>query len=328
MTALVNSARGAWDRLRGQPWLYSFLGAAAVWLVTVALVEGRGAGATLTAALTFSVFYVIVGIGQMFVVTTGPGNVDLSIPANMALSGAVAMKVMGGSEAMIVVGLAAALGTGFLVGCFNVLLIRLLMIPPIIATLSASFIVQSSAIAYGRGLRIKPPEALASFMEWRILKGVVGDGLPVIGLIVIGFAALMAVVLRRTVYGRSVLAIGQSDRISWLGGIAVGRTRFLTYTLCATLAGLTGALMAAFSGGASLDMGAPFLLASIAVVVIGGTSIAGGNANLPGIWGASLFLFLMVTMLNAMGVSSGMRQVLTGAIIIAIITLAGGDRRR
>ncbi|MEQ8966624.1 MAG: ABC transporter permease [Azospirillaceae bacterium] len=311
------------DWLRRQPWIWSFVGAIAVWAVTVALVEGRGAGATVTAALTFSVFYVIVGIGQMFVVTTGPGNVDLSIPANIALSGAVAMKVMNGQDSLIVVGLVAALGTGFCVGLFNVALIRVLMIPPIIATLSASFIVQSTAIAYGRGLRVKPPAALSDFMEWRL-----PGGIPVIALLTIAFAAAMVVVLERTAYGRSVLAIGQSDRVARLAGVPVARTRFVTYTLCATLAGLSGALLAAFSGGASLDMGQPFLLASIAVVVIGGTSIAGGKANVPGVWGAALFLFLLVTMLNTMGVSSGMRQMLTGVIIIAIIALAGGEKTR
>ena len=117
----------------------------------VAQVEGRGAGATLTAALTFSVFYIIVGIGQMFVVSTGPGNVDLSIPATIALAGVVGMKVMAGSDALILPGLAAALGVGLAVGIGNFALIRVLAIPPIIATLSSSLIIQSTAIATGRG---------------------------------------------------------------------------------------------------------------------------------------------------------------------------------
>jgi ribose transport system permease protein len=136
----------------------------------------------------------------------------------------------------------------------------------------------------------------------------------------------MAVVLARTVFGRSVLAIGQNMRAAWLAGVAVDRTRLLTYTLSGLFAGLCGALLAGFSGGSSLDMGMEYLLASIAVVVIGGTSVAGGKANVPGIWGAALFLFLLLTMLNTFGAGAGVRLVMTGLIIIAVITMAGGDK--
>ena len=75
----------------------------------------------------------------------------------------VAMKIMGGSDAMIPLGLAAAIASGTIIGGANYLLIRLLRIPPIIATLSASFVVQSLAIWSNRGIRIKPPDTLADF---------------------------------------------------------------------------------------------------------------------------------------------------------------------
>jgi ribose transport system permease protein len=65
------------------------------------------------------------------------------------------------------------------------------------------------------------------------------------------------------------------------------------------------------------------MLASIAVFVIGGTSVAGGRANVPGLWGPALFLVLLLTMLNTFGVSAGVRLVLTGLVIVAVITAAG-----
>ena len=79
-------------KLLRQPWVFSFGAAIAVWLATIAYTEGQGAGAILTAALSFATFTIIVGLGQMMVITTGPGNVDLSIPATITLSGVVAMK--------------------------------------------------------------------------------------------------------------------------------------------------------------------------------------------------------------------------------------------
>ena len=93
----------------------------------------------------------------------------------------------------------------------------------------------------------------------------------------------------------------------------------------ALLAGICGILLSGFSGGAALNMGEEFLLASIAVIVIGGTSVAGGRASVPGIWGAALFMYLLVTKLYIFGASAGVRLIMTGAIIIAVIVLAGGE---
>jgi ribose transport system permease protein len=309
---------GPLARLARSPWIWSYLAAVAVWLATTAFTQGQGSADVLVVALTFSAFFVIVGIGQMFVITAGPGNIDLSIPANIALSGALAMILMDGSNAMIPVGVLAATACGLAIGVFNYALIRVLSIPPIIATLSASFIVQSIAIWYGRGLKIKPPPVFADLTTGRLL------GVPILAILAVALAVVMGFVLKRTLYGRAVTAMGQNTRAAALAGIPVERVRLATYVLCAGLAGLCGALLAGFSGGASLNMGEEYLLASIAVVVIGGSSVAGGASNVPGIWGAALFMYLLVTMLNTFGVGAGIRLVATGLIIIAVITVAGG----
>jgi ribose transport system permease protein len=307
-------------RIFERPWVLSFIAAFLVWAATIAFTRGQGGGELLTAALTFATFFVLVGIGQMFVITLGPGNVDLSIPATMTFAGSVSMKIMDTQDPMILVGLLAALGCGLGVGIFNYGLILVLRIPPIIATLSSSFLVLSAAIAYGRGLRIKPPPLLAEFTTIQIA------GIPLLAIVVALFAAIMGVVLHRTIYGRSVTAIGQSLRAAAFAGIRVERIRFLTYVLSAVLASLCGYFFSGFSGGSSLSMGEQYLLASIAVVVIGGTSVAGGIGNLPGLWGAALFLFLLQSMLNTYQLSAGLRYLATGLIIIAVIVTAGGQK--
>jgi ribose transport system permease protein len=124
------------NHLLRAPWLWSFAGAGLVYMAAVLINQGQGAFGMLSAALALAVYMVIVGIGQMFVITLGPGNVDLSLPANIGLASAVAMTVMGGSDAMIVPGLLAALGCGAAIGAVNYALIAALRIPPIIATLS------------------------------------------------------------------------------------------------------------------------------------------------------------------------------------------------
>jgi len=309
----------AW--LDRNPWVWSFAGALGVWVLTVAVAHGRGGIETLSVAVQFATFYVIVGMGQMLVIAAGPGNIDLSIPGMMTLAGYLSMGVMGGSDGHLLAGLASGIGAGLAVGIANVVLIQGLAIPPMIGTLAAGFVVQSVAIAYSSGSTAKPAPTLARFTTLQVFD------VPVIAVVFALAAAAMAVVMQRSVFGRSVRAVGQNRRAAYLAGLRVERTLAGVYLLSAMLAGLAGTLLAAYSGGASLDMGTDYLLMSIAVVVLGGTSIAGGDAMVAGLWGAAALLDLVVTMLNVMQVRAGLRYVVTGLIIIGVLAVARGGRR-
>lgn len=303
-----------------KPWIWAYLAAFLAFVATSLISGGAGAGSLLYAALTFASFAAIVGIGQMFVITLGPGNVDLSIPASMTLSATLALKFMGTDSQLILPGILIALGVGVGCGMFNFALILLLRIPPIIATLSSSFLFQSLAIWSNRGLRIKPPEPLADFATGGFL------GIPNVAIVTIVLAVLAWLVLERAIAGRWVLAIGQNLRAAQLSSVPVNSVRFAVYVTSAVLASLAGFLLANFSGGANLNMGTEYMLMSIAVVVIGGSSIAGGNSNVPGICGAALFMFLIVSMLNSYGFGAGVRLILTGIIIVAVVVLASKRR--
>jgi ribose transport system permease protein len=299
-----------------KPWIWAYLAAVCAFAGTMLVSGGSGVGSLLYAAMTFASFAAIVGIGQMFVVTMGPGNVDLSIPASMTLSATLALKFMHTDSALILPGLIVAILVGFACGLFNFALILLLRIPPIIATLSSSFLFQSLAIWSNRGLRIKPPQPLAEFTTDGTL------GIPNVAILAILIAVLAWFVLERAIAGRWILAIGQNIRAAQLSGVPINAVRFGVYLGSAVLASITGFLLASFSGGANLNMGTEYMLMSIAVVVIGGSSIGGGSSNIPGIWGASLFMFLIVSMLNSYGLGAGVRLILTGLIIVTVVALA------
>lgn len=325
MNAVSNSISrlASWRRWgAGRPWLGSCVAAVLAWAATVFSGQGHGSGDLLTAALTFSAFTVLVSLGQMLVISVGPGNADLSIPSAIALSGAVAMIVMDGNNAMLLPGLLAAVLVGVAVGVFNFGLIRVLNIPPIIATLAGSLIVMSVAISIGRGLKIKPPPLFSELMALRLL------GVPLLAMLALLVTVGIAVMLQRTVLGRAIEAVGQNERAAGLAGLRVQVTRFWAYVICAALAGLTGALISGFAGGNSLDQGQEYLLLTIAVVVIGGTVVSGGAPCVPGIWGAAMFMFLLVAMLNAAGAGPGLRMLLTGLIIIAVIVAASSPAKR
>ncbi len=233
-----------------KPWIWSFVAAGLVWVITIMATGGASTIGLTQATLTFAAFSVIVGTGQMFVITLGPGNIDLAVPATMTLAGTVALKYMDTGDALILPGLGLAIGIGIGVGLVNYALIKALRIPPIIATLAMSFIIQSAAISTNRGLRVKPPAAMADFTTGLTL------GIPNVALVAFGITALAWVLLMRSTYGRQIAAIGQSLPAARMAGLPVDGLRLATYVLCATLAAVCGFLLACFSGGAALNMGA------------------------------------------------------------------------
>ena len=110
------------------PWAWSFVGAIGVGMVTASVFGLSIAGNVVLTALVFGVFMVLVGLGQMLVITSGPGNIDLSVPSVIALAGMIGVHVM--AAAGIFAGFAAALAAGVAVGLADYLLIRVLRIPP------------------------------------------------------------------------------------------------------------------------------------------------------------------------------------------------------
>jgi len=197
-------------------WLWSYIGAVLVFIV-IAAVSQNPIG-TLTASASFCSFFMLVGMGQMLVITLGPGNIDLSIPYAIGLTGFVAMKVMNADNGAIALGVAAGLAAGALVGVLNFGLIRLLRVPPMIATLASGFLVQTVSIVFFRGLQIKPPDGLAGFVNLKVA-GVV----PVLFLVVVAIAVVVHFVLTRSPYGRFIHAIGQNSRAAALAAIHVNR---------------------------------------------------------------------------------------------------------
>ncbi|WP_244830906.1 ABC transporter permease [Caballeronia sp. TF1N1] len=319
MNTFADKNGSTWTRLKSiqAPWAWSFVGAVLVWFAIVVIFGFGIASNVAQTALTYGVFMVLVGLGQMLVITSGVGNIDLSVPSTIALAGVVGMHVMGGTNGGIALGIAAVLGVGIVIGLVNYALIRLLRIPPIIATLSSSFIIQSVAITQGRQLP-PPPPALGAFATGRFLN------VPYIALVALVLSLVLGVLLHRAVYGRQLSAIGQNSRAAWLAGVNVHRTRCIAYVLSSMIAALTALLLASVSGGASLDMGVEYMLISIAVVVIGGTLVTGGKPTITGVWGASMFLFLTNAVLNAVGADAGVRSIVYGVLIIAVTVAAGG----
>jgi ribose transport system permease protein len=298
-------------------WIWPLLGILVLWLVLGALTS-RFSVQSLSGVVASAAFLLFPALGQMFVVATGRGNIDLSIPGIITLSAFLSMNVVNGSDAMLPAGLACVVAAGLLVGAANAFLVLALRIPAMIATLATGYVLATAVLLANRTFSTYQVSPVLSWVATGRIAGI-----PVIVLLALGATGLSAFVLRRTVFGRALMATGQNRRAAELAGIPAGRVTASAFLVSAVAAALGGALLSARAGGAFLDMGSPFLLQSVGAVVLGGTLIFGGSATSLGTLFGSVLLVLIVTTMQIAGLPPGTQEIVQGIVIIAVLALAG-----
>jgi ribose transport system permease protein len=296
------------------PWTWSYLAAAVVLMLTF-IVSGGGTQ-TLTLAFTIAPYLVIVGLGQMLVMSAGPGNIDVSVAKVFSLGGLISIAV-GDATGSWVLGLGAAMGMGLVMSAISVIAILLVRIPPIVATLATSLIASAISLTLAKGFQGSADPALKAFLAWAPF------GIPAFAVVVALFTLLISLILRWTSWGTNLLAFGQAGRAAEYAGVKPIGIISAVYLTCGVLAALAGALRASFSAP-NVELGNDYLLDSIAVVVIGGTLITGGRAVPAGIWGGALFFILLDGLLNLIGWNYAGQNVLKGFLVLAVLFLASG----
>jgi ribose transport system permease protein len=299
-------------------WVWSLLAVLLLWAI-LSVVTSRFSLQSLSGVAISASFLTIVGLGQMLVVTTGRGNIDLSVASVITLSAYASMYVDHGQDARLPLGIGVAVAIGLVAGAANAALVAFARIPAIIATLATGYMLATATLFTNRvvsGSAISP--SLRAVAIGRAF------GVPVIALVALAAVLACWAVLRFTVYGRKLSAVGQNERAAALAGVPTRRVTAVAFLACSLLAACSGLLLSAYVGGAFLEMGAPFVLQSLGAVVLGGTLIFGGAAVPAGTLFGSLLLVLIVTTMQIAGLPPGMQDVVQGIVIITVLGLAGG----
>ena len=308
--------------LRRARWIWSLLGVVLLWLVLSA-VTSRVSLQSLSGVLATASFLIIAALGQMFVVTGGQGNIDLSIPNVLTLSAYASLIVVEGQDGRLPLGLLAVLAIGLVVGSVNAVLVCLFRIPAIIATLATGYVLATATLFANRWLT---SAAVAPGLKY-VAAARIG-GLPLMAIVAAAVVAVASLVLGRLVYGRTLSAVGQNRRAAALAGIAVNRVVASTFLVSAILAALDGLMLGAYVGGAFPDMGTPYLLQSVGAVVLGGSLIMGGASTALGTLFGSVLLILIVTTMQIAGLPPGTQDIVQGIVVIAVLALAGAKGLR
>jgi ribose transport system permease protein len=265
--------------------------------------------------LTLTLFLAILGLGQGAVILTG--GLDLSVPWLITLSGVLLTGLTHGVNDAAFWAVPVVLAAGLVVGLFNGIGVVVLGLPPIVVTLAANGLLQGITLIYCNGSpQGWAPPAISSFTNDHAGPlSLAAWSVPLV-------LALALLLLHRTAFGRRVYAVGNSPVAAKLSGVRVGATLVAVYCLSALCSAVVGVLLAGFSSQAFLGMGDPYLLPSIAVVVVGGALITGGRGHYLGVFGGALLLTALGTLLAGTTVPPAVRDIINGLVVLAaVITL-------
>jgi ribose transport system permease protein len=265
----------------------------------------------------------IVAVGQTFAIIGG--GFDISVGGTVPLS-AVAFAALSNAGLPMPAALIIALAIGATVGAVNAVLIMLIGLNPFIATLGTYSVTTGMALALADGQTIAMQHISAA-----VLGNQFGNQIPYSAVLFAGIALIAMITLRSTIFGRSIYALGGNRETARLAGIRIGLTGTGAYMLCSILAALAGVVSASQLAAGSPTTGSDLALTSIAAVIVGGASLAGGVGGVPG---AVLGVLIIGTLSNGftlLAVPSFYQQVATGVILIMAITvnqLRARTRRR
>lgn len=258
--------------------------------------------------------------GQTLVILSG--GIDLSSGSILALSAVtIGFLIENGYPPLLAT--LAGIVVGTLCGLINGIIIAKGRIPPFIATLGMMGIARGLALVITKGV---------SYMVLVPFFDIIGNGkflgLPVPIVIVIVVYAALHIVLRRTVFGRHIYAIGGNEHVSRLEGIRVDHHKILIYTISGFLAAIAALIMVGRLASTPPHVARGAELEAIAAVIIGGTSFAGGIGAVETTLIGALIMAMITNALNILGVSSFWQQVFIGIVIIVAVWLDNLKGRR
>ncbi|GAA4522677.1 inner-membrane translocator [Chelativorans composti] len=261
---------------------------------------------------------IVLAAGMTFVILTG--GIDLSVGSVLAASAMIAVIVSLFPD-WGMLGILAALAMGLACGFINGALIAYLRLPPFIVTLGSLTAVRGVARLLGNDTTVFNPSLPFAFIGNGTLFGV-----PWLAIIAISVVLVSWFILRRTVLGTWIYAVGGNMEAARLTGIKVSLVLLFVYSMSGLLSGLGGAMSAARLFAANgLQLGQAYELDAIAAVILGGTSFVGGVGS---IWGTLIGALIIAVLSNGLilvGVSDIWQYIIKGLVIIAAVAL---DRYR
>jgi ribose transport system permease protein len=307
--------------VRRNSWTLALWGLLGLMLVFTLTIQPGWGAPQLTILAIAALPYAFAAAAQTMAVLVG--GIDLSVAAMMTLTSVCAAVLMQGQSeefGIIAVGLILLMGLGL--GAINGLSIVLTRVPDIVVTLAFFFIWEGAALlvldAPGGSSAVWLRDLIIGPVGGFILPAELGAWIPKALLLLAVSLGVVWIPLRRSRLGLSIYAVGSDRLAAFRSGVPVDRTKVAAYALTGLFAAM-GGLVLTMNTGIGTPIQGPYLLASVAAVVLGGVSLAGGKGGLVGPIVAVFILRLARQDLTLMSIDPNVAQVVEGLIMVAVV---------
>ncbi len=304
--------------LRDKPIIVVFAGFVVLSLLFVPRFSN---GENLVNILVQSADLVIIGCGMTFVIMNG--GIDFSVVAIINLGSIVGATVMtrdggllGGSPLGWLAAIVAMLAIGLGVGAVNGFAVTVLRMPSFIATMGTQLVFSGLALVYTQSVTVANlPREFIAITQGSLLR------VPIPILMTVVVVIVAAYLLHRTVFGRHVFAIGTNHKVSSISGIPVRKIVFTLFLISGLFAAVGGTIMTSRVGAGMPALAREMLLDIIAAVIIGGTSIAGGEGSILGTLVGAVFIIVLNNSLKLLGVQWYVINICKGVLVLVVAFL-------
>jgi ribose transport system permease protein len=317
MSAMSASFRAL---LRNPPLLTLVL-VALVWLVAGLMLRGFGNIGHLRYLLELSAVIGIVAAGQTLVIIMG--GIDLSVGAVITVTAILLPLISPAFDPTGLSGVAIVLAIATGIGLLNGAGAAYLRVPPIIMTLAMATFLQGLLVIIAGGSAVSVTNAAVIWLgQARPF------GIPAGVVLWVVVSIVVLVLLHRMPIGMRFLALGANTLAARLSGVNVARNTLILYSLSGFFSGLAGILILGMNRQGYVGIGDPYLLTSIAAVVLGGTSILGGRGTYAGTIPGAILLVTTTALITVVNASPGWRSIMFGSLILALLLISGREARR
>lgn len=259
-------------------------------------------------------YIIIAGCAVTFLMISG--NFDLSIGSAAALTG-VSMALLARAGVPMPAAILSAIGIGLVIGCFNALMVVRFEIPPFIATLATMLIARGIALIITNGMTIRNgmPDNYKTLGRGEFL------GLPFPIWIMLAVIIISVILQNKTVLGKYSIAIGGNKLAAELSGINVKKMIVLLYVIVGGVVGFTGAIMSSRLGIGEPNAGNGFEFDVIIAVILGGTSLAGGEGSVLGMVVGALLIGVIGNGLDMLSVLTFYQSIIKGIVLVGAVLL-------
>ncbi len=262
----------------------------------------------------------VLALGATFVIITA--GIDLSVGTVMTLSAVMAGVFITNLGLPIWLGLLGGIATGTVAGLINGLTISKMKVPPFVATLGVMMVAKGLSLVISESKPIyftSTPTVRALTMDSLLGSFIPGLDVPNAVFYLFGAAIIASLILSKTILGRYAFAIGSNEEATRLSGVNVDVWKAAVYTLCGTFSGLGGFIIGSRLNSAQPALGAGYELDAIAAVVIGGTSLSGGEGAILGTIIGAFIMSVLTNGLRILSVPQEWQMVVTGGIVIVAV---------